>query len=160
MCAKISKKKSICIKRNEENLEYRVLYARKAGEEFGQHVDDGEKISQETACSLKHFAWGSANMPPKSEWLKQGVPMHPAEGLFAYGVRAPRNGTRNFLICLNAYFLKHLPFDTGKKRTTNSNRNAGRLTRNRNQQATTGGSSLKAKGSFKGQVLKPTEKIQ
>ena len=59
-------------------------------------------------------------MPPKSEWLKQGVPMHPAEGLFAYGVRAPRNGTRNFLICLNAYFLKHLLFDTGKKRTTNS----------------------------------------
>jgi len=94
----------------------RVLYARKAGEEFGQHVDDGEKISQETACSLKHFAWGSANMPPKSEWLKQGIPLHPAEGLFAYGVRAPRNGTRNFLLCLNAYFLKHLLFDTGKSR--------------------------------------------
>jgi len=139
----------------------RVLYARKAGEEFGQHVDDGEKISQETACSLKHFAWGSANMPPKSEWLKQGIPLHPAEGLFAYGVRAPRNGTRNFLICLNAYFLKHLLFDTGKKKNTTSNRNAGRFARNQRNQQQSSGSSIKAsKGSFKGQVLKPSEKIQ
>jgi len=146
----------------DEALKNRVLYARKAGEEFGQHVDDGEKISQETACNLKHFAWGSANMPPKSEWLKQGIPLHPAEGLFAYGVRAPRNGTRNFLICLNAYFLKHLLFDTGKKKNTTSNRNAGRFARNqRNQQQSTGGSSVKAsRGSFKGQVLKPSEKVQ
>lgn len=127
----------------------RVLYARKAGEEFGQHVDDGEKISQETACNLKHFAWGSANMPPKSEWLKQGIPLHPAEGLFAYGVRAPRNGTRNFLICLNAYFLKHLLFDTGKKKNTTSKRYR------RVKEEKTG----QMVGHW-GQVLKPSEKVQ
>lgn len=34
----------------------RVLYARKAGEgEFGSQVDDGEKISQETACVSSRF---------------------------------------------------------------------------------------------------------
>lgn len=126
----------------------RVLYARKAGEEFGQHVDDGEKISQETACNLKHFAWGSANMPPKSEWLKQGIPLHPAEGLFAYGVRAPRNGTRNFLICLNAYFLKHLLFDTGKKKNTTSKRYR-RVKEEPNKMV-----------GYWGQVLKPSEKVQ
>jgi hypothetical protein len=126
----------------------RVLYARKAGEEFGQHVDDGEKISQETACNLKHFAWGSANMPPKSEWLKQGIPLHPAEGLFAYGVRAPRNGTRNFLICLNAYFLKHLLFDTGKKKNTTSKR----YRRVKEEPSKMVG--------YWGQVLKPSEKVQ
>lgn len=114
----------------------RVIYARKAGEgEFGATIDDGEKISMEMACvsilkiatkqmknfcslrqSLKHYAWGSANMPPKSEWLKQGICLHPPEGLFAYGVRAPRNnGVKNFMVVLNAYFLKHLLFDHGKK---------------------------------------------
>jgi len=132
-----------------EAAKNRVLYARKAGEEFGQHVDDGEKISQETACSLKHFAWGSANMPPKSEWLKQGIPLHPAEGLFAYGVRAPRNGTRNFLICLNAYFLKHLLFDTGKKKNTTSKRY-----RRVKEEHTT------RMVGYWGQVLKPSEKVQ
>lgn len=119
----------------------RVIYARKAGEgEFGATVEDGEKISMEMACvsiskkcfkkelkiikyftfglkkSLKHYAWGSANMPPKSEWLKQGICLHPPEGLFSYGVRAPRNnGVKNFMVVLNAYFLKHLLFDHGKK---------------------------------------------
>ena len=61
--------------------------------------------------NLKHYAWGSANMPPKNEWLKQGIVLHPADGLFAYGVKCPRNGTKNFLMCLEAYFLKHLLFE-------------------------------------------------
>ena len=74
-----------------------------------------KKYSFHNFQSLKHFAWGSANMPPKSEWLKQGITLHPADALFAYGVKAPRNGVRNFMLCLNAYFLKHLLFETGKK---------------------------------------------
>jgi hypothetical protein len=50
-------------------------------------------------------------MPPKTEWMKQGITLHPPEGLFAYGVVAPRNGTRNFMMCLQAFFLKHLLFE-------------------------------------------------
>jgi len=120
----------------------------------------------EMACSLKHYAWGSANMPPKSEWLKQGICLHPPEGLFAYGVRAPRNnGVKNFMVVLNAYFLKHLLFDHGKKpgRGGANNSRRGRFTRSHAaaNQARDQGSIKGKSGSFKsGSLLKPNEKSQ
>ena len=123
----------------------RVLYARKAGEDVaGTSVDSGEKITLEIASvrsislypgvtyktsvrlilqALKELAWGSANMPPKSEWLKAGLTFHPAEGLFAYGFKTPKNGTKNFLLCVQAYLLKHLLFE--KRARTNSQRYGG-----------------------------------
>ena len=64
---------------------------------------------------LKEFVWGSANMPPKTEWLKPGIKLMPSEELFAYGIKCPRNGTRNFLLCLQAYLLKHLLFEKRKE---------------------------------------------
>ena len=64
-------------------------------------------------------------MPPKSEWLKQGISLHPPEGLFAYGVRCPRvQGVKNFMVCLNAYFLKHLLFETGGRKGPRGGSNA------------------------------------
>ncbi len=54
-------------------------------------------------------------MPPKSEWEKQGISFHTPEQLYAFGLKTPKNGVRNFLLCLQAYFLKHLLFDKGKK---------------------------------------------
>ncbi len=60
---------------------------------------------------LKEMVWGSANMPPKPEWAKQGIIFHPAEHLSAYGLKCPDNGTKNFLMCFQAYLLKQLLFD-------------------------------------------------
>ena len=53
-------------------------------------------------------------MPPKPEWMKAGVVFHLPDQLFAYGLKCPKNGTKNFLICLQAYFLKQLLFDKKK----------------------------------------------
>lgn len=53
-------------------------------------------------------------MPPKPEWLKQGIVFRPCDQLFAYGLKTHKNGTKNFLISLEAYFLKQLLFDMKK----------------------------------------------
>ncbi len=55
--------------------------------------------------------WGSPNMPPKSEWQRQGLVFHSSDLLHAYGLKCPQNGTKNFLMCFQAYLLKHLLFD-------------------------------------------------
>ena len=118
----------------------RVIYARKAGEPVSAEVLEGEKIDLELAsvsreingentlrqyvpaCSkinppqkLKEFTWGSPNMPPKAEWEKQGVVFHTSDQLFAYGLKCPKNSVKNFMLCLEAYFLKHLLFEKTKK---------------------------------------------
>jgi hypothetical protein len=54
-------------------------------------------------------------MPPKNEWLKAGMKLMPPEDLFAYGIKCPKNGTKNFLLCLQAYLLKHLLFEKRKE---------------------------------------------
>ena len=64
---------------------------------------------------LKEFTWGSPNMPPKAEWEKQGVVFHTSDQLFAYGLKCPKNSVKNFMLCLEAYFLKHLLFEKTKK---------------------------------------------
>ena len=64
---------------------------------------------------LKEFTWGSPNMPPKAEWEKQGVVFHTSDQLFAFGLKCPKNSVKNFLLCLEAYFLKHLLFEKSKK---------------------------------------------
>ena len=59
-------------------------------------------------------------MPPKAEWEKQGVVFHTSDQLFAYGLKCPKNSVKNFMLCLEAYFLKHLLFE--KKGRTGSQR--------------------------------------
>ena len=39
--------------------------------------------------------------------------LHPAENIFAYGLKMPKSEVKNFMMCLQAYFLKNLLF--GKK---------------------------------------------
>jgi hypothetical protein len=39
--------------------------------------------------------------------------LHPAENIFGYGLKMPNNEVKNFLMTLQAYFLKNLLF--GKK---------------------------------------------
>ncbi|XP_059082369.1 inactive ubiquitin carboxyl-terminal hydrolase MINDY-4B-like isoform X10 [Tigriopus californicus] len=135
-------------KDNRKLLRDRVIYARKVGEEAATgQVLDGEPIDYESACKIKELAWGSSNMPPKPEWLKQGIVFRPCDQLFAYGLKTHKNGTKNFLISLQAYFLKQLLFDMKKTGGANSRRPArGPVDRN--------------KSAVWAQLLKPGEKIQ
>jgi len=66
---------------------------------------------------LKTICWGSAAVPPKKFWIKQGFVLHSPEKLFAYGVMAPPNGTKNLLMAVQAYFLKKLFFESKAKDT-------------------------------------------
>lgn len=59
---------------------------------------------------LKDLVWGSSQMPPRPEWIKQGLEFYPYEQIFAYALQFPRNGVKNFLMCFQAYLLKHLLF--------------------------------------------------
>jgi hypothetical protein len=43
--------------------------------------------------------------------LKQGITLNKPEDIFAYAIKAPNNGTKNFLMCIQAYFLKQLLFE-------------------------------------------------
>jgi hypothetical protein len=36
--------------------------------------------------------------------------LHPPESIFAYGMRLPKGEVKNFLMCLQAFFLKNLLF--------------------------------------------------
>jgi hypothetical protein len=60
--------------------------------------------------ALKAVTWGGADRPIKPLWIKQGIVFHTPEKLRAYGLKMPLNDTKNFLMCLQAYFLKHLLF--------------------------------------------------
>jgi hypothetical protein len=46
--------------------------------------------------------------------LQSGIILHKPEEIFAYGIKAPNNGTKSLLMCIQAYFLKHLFFDNKK----------------------------------------------
>ena len=70
-----------------------------------------ERIDLDSAMKLKDLSWGSAQMPPRTEWMKQGLYFYPAEQTFAYALQCPENGTRSFLMCFQAYLLKHLLFN-------------------------------------------------
>ncbi|XP_059082363.1 inactive ubiquitin carboxyl-terminal hydrolase MINDY-4B-like isoform X4 [Tigriopus californicus] len=171
-------------KDNRKLLRDRVIYARKVGEEAATgQVLDGEPIDYESACKIKELAWGSSNMPPKPEWLKQGIVFRPCDQLFAYGLKTHKNGTKNFLISLQAYFLKQLLFDMKKtggaksKDESSTKRQKNKNTRNlhigqlstldQDPLITSTGSIQKSKHkpaktslSTMAQLLKPGEKIQ
>ena len=63
---------------------------------------------------LKEICWGGSDKPLKPVWSKQGLVFHPEQKLFAYGLKIPKNDTKNFMMCLQAYFLKALLFGEGK----------------------------------------------
>ena len=115
----------------------RIMYARNQQKPFRPPVTDGEPITAETAivstvsvrasrtsCTEKFrilFLWfwqalrtivfGGCATPPRGEWLRTGFVFREAEKDLAYGLRAPRNGTRGLLSALQAYILKNLLFE-------------------------------------------------
>ena len=42
-------------------------------------------------------------MPPRPEWMKQGLYFHPYERVFAYGLDCPKNTTKNFLMAFQVW---------------------------------------------------------
>ena len=50
----------------------------------------------------------------KAVWTKQGIICHKEGKLFAYGLKMAKNDTKNFLTCVNAYFIKNLLFEEEK----------------------------------------------
>eukprot|EP00095_Tigriopus_kingsejongensis_P007844 maker-scaffold62_size438377-snap-gene-1.5 protein:Tk07844 transcript:maker-scaffold62_size438377-snap-gene-1.5-mRNA-1 annotation:"predicted protein" len=146
----------------------RVIYARKAGEEVASgQVLDGEPIDYESACKLKELAWGSSNMPPKPEWIKQGIVFRPCDQLFAYGMSTQKNGTKNFLMCLQAYFLKQLLFEMKKSGGMKRAQALGAMpmldqdTSSSKTKSTAGQKqSTKTAANSMAQLLKPGEKVQ
>ena len=65
-------------------------------------------------------------MPLESQyfWIKTGgITMHPAKTLFSYGMIAPKNGARGFLMCLQAYLLKYTLFEKKEKKRKSIRKN-------------------------------------
>lgn len=80
---------------------------------------------------LKCLCWGGADKQLKTVWLKQGIILQKAEKLFGYGLKMPKNETKNFLTCLNAYFIRHLLFGEDDKK--DNKRGGGNRKYNRKQ---------------------------
>ena len=60
---------------------------------------------------LKQLVWGGADKALGKNWLKLGLTFHPEGKIFSYGMVLPKNDTKNFMMCLQAYFIKKLLFD-------------------------------------------------
>ena len=59
---------------------------------------------------LKRLCWGGTDKTISNIWSKQGLVFKPELKLFAYGLKMPKNETKNFLMCFQAYLLKEILF--------------------------------------------------
>lgn len=66
--------------------------------------------------ALRVIVFGGCATPPRGEWLRTGLVFRESEKDMAYGLRAPRNGTRGLLSALQAYILKYLLFERKNER--------------------------------------------
>ncbi|KAG8284427.1 DUF4205 [Homalodisca vitripennis] len=68
--------------------------------------------------ALRTIVFGTAVAPPRGEWLRTGIVFREPDKELAYGLKAPRNGTRGLLSALQAEIIKILLFE---KRVENAN---------------------------------------
>ena len=73
------------------------------------------KIRNSVFQDLKKLCWGGPDKPVGGLWSKQGLIMKPELKLFGYGLKMPKNETKNFLMCFQAYVLKELLFAEEEK---------------------------------------------
>ena len=59
---------------------------------------------------LKRLCWGGTDKTISNIWSKQGLVFKPELKLFAYGLKLPKNETKNFLMCFQAFLLKEILF--------------------------------------------------
>ncbi|XP_061382762.1 inactive ubiquitin carboxyl-terminal hydrolase MINDY-4B isoform X2 [Danaus plexippus] len=90
----------------------RVLYARNRQVGARPSVVGGKPITEDLAIELRVTAFGTASCPPRGEWIHTPLVMRPPDHPLAYGLAAPRNGTRSLLSGLQAHIIKWLLFDS------------------------------------------------
>ncbi|XP_048005860.1 inactive ubiquitin carboxyl-terminal hydrolase MINDY-4B [Leguminivora glycinivorella] len=96
-------------RKNEE----RVLYPRnKLSPGTKPGVVGGNPITEELAVELRVTTFGTASCPPRVEWVRSPIVMRAPDLPLAYGLAAPRNGTRSLLAGLQAHVIKWLLFDS------------------------------------------------
>lgn len=59
---------------------------------------------------MKKLCWGGTDKTISNVWSKQGLVFKPELKLFAYGLKLPKNETKNFLMCFQAFLLKEILF--------------------------------------------------
>ncbi|XP_046669045.1 inactive ubiquitin carboxyl-terminal hydrolase MINDY-4B-like isoform X3 [Homalodisca vitripennis] len=97
----------------------RVMYARNQQRSAGRvPVVGGSPINEDMAVALRTIVFGTAVAPPRGEWLRTGIVFREPDKELAYGLKAPRNGTRGLLSALQAEIIKILLFE---KRVENAN---------------------------------------
>ncbi|XP_063842046.1 inactive ubiquitin carboxyl-terminal hydrolase MINDY-4B-like isoform X1 [Scylla paramamosain] len=75
-----------------------------------------EPITLETAMELRTVVFGAADIHPFSlgEWLDHPFTFYDAGTAQAYGLRVPNSSTKGFVMCVQAFVLKHLLFSSRK----------------------------------------------
>ncbi|CAB4063628.1 MINDY3_4 [Lepeophtheirus salmonis] len=107
----------------------RVVYARAGGEDLIQNGQlNGEPIEPDMAMALKTIVWGSACSQICPYWQGMSFSFHSGGDVNAFGLKCPSNGTKNFLICVQAYILKNLLFDKKAKNSIHQKTNILRPT--------------------------------
>ncbi|XP_063392732.1 inactive ubiquitin carboxyl-terminal hydrolase MINDY-4B isoform X3 [Cydia fagiglandana] len=105
-------RKSVLGTSQEECFE-RVLYPRnKLSPGTKPCVVGGNPITEELAVELRITTFGTASCPPRAEWVRSPIVMRAPDQPLAYGLAAPRNGTRSLLAGLQAHVIKWLLFDS------------------------------------------------
>ncbi|XP_065214748.1 inactive ubiquitin carboxyl-terminal hydrolase MINDY-4B-like isoform X2 [Planococcus citri] len=94
----------------------RIMYARSQQRPHRPPICGGQPITPEIATALRVLVFGGCATPPRGEWLRTGLVFRESEKDLAYGLRAPRNGTRGLLSALQAYILKYLLFERKNER--------------------------------------------
>ncbi|CAH2099418.1 unnamed protein product [Euphydryas editha] len=97
---------------SQEEMYERVMYARNRQPGAKPAVVGGKPITEELAIELRVTAFGTASCPPRGEWIHTPLIMRPSDQPLAYGLAAPRNGTRSLLAGLQAHIIKWLLFDS------------------------------------------------
>ncbi|XP_045615562.1 inactive ubiquitin carboxyl-terminal hydrolase MINDY-4B-like [Procambarus clarkii] len=79
-------------------------------------VVGGDPITPDTAIELRERVFGAADLLTFSlnEWLGQSFCFHDAGTALAYGLKAPKSSTKGLVMCVQAYVLKHLLFNSHK----------------------------------------------
>ncbi|XP_071744007.1 inactive ubiquitin carboxyl-terminal hydrolase MINDY-4B isoform X2 [Lepeophtheirus salmonis] len=135
---------------------HRVVYARAGGEDLIQNGQlNGEPIEPDMAMALKTIVWGSACSQICPYWQGMSFSFHSGGDVNAFGLKCPSNGTKNFLICVQAYILKNLLFDKKAKNSIHQKYGAASKSNRSNQ-----GGGGKTKSEQWTNILRPTDRIQ
>ncbi|XP_049949139.1 inactive ubiquitin carboxyl-terminal hydrolase MINDY-4B isoform X1 [Schistocerca serialis cubense] len=94
----------------------RVMYARKQRLVLQKNpVTGGTPITPEEAVTLRQVTFGSALVPPRTDWLRSGLVFREPEQPLGFGLVAARSTTGGLLSVVQAQVIKHLLFDSAPR---------------------------------------------